>query len=383
MTDKRILRIVVAGQVPPPVTGQNIMIARILRMLNARSGTGAVLLPFNFTPEMGKARKFSLWKLRALMASYGALFRAWKQGHTRILLFPAGGHHWVPLLRDMLLLPWCYLLFDKVIIHFHAGGIAGLLRRIPALWVWLTQSIYAQAAGAVVMTDFGRSDPEALGIRNMVVVPNALSDTFDPSLISDKLAKQTVTLLNIGLLCPEKGTLALLQAFARLHRSNPEYRLVLAGPVFPPLTTDALERHVQDLGIEDAVEFTGVVEGEEKWRLFARADLFVFPSVAPQETFGLALVEAMMWELPVVVTDWRGNSEVLGPDPGGVVFPPQPDLSDNLAAALDKAVSLQELWAEWGKRNRGYYLSHYNEMTVMPLLETGLRQLVRQEEHQF
>jgi glycosyltransferase involved in cell wall biosynthesis len=53
--------------------------------------------------------------------------------------------------------------------------------------------------------------------------------------------------------------------------------------------------------------------GEEKNRIFANVGIFVFPSLAIYESFGLVMVEAMMWGLPIVATDWRGNRDVAGP----------------------------------------------------------------------
>ena len=68
------------------------------------------------------------------------------------------------------------------------------------------------------------------------------------------------------------------------------------------------------------VHFTGPRTGEELAATYAAADLFVFPTAAPYESFGLVLVEAMAWRLPIVASRWRGNFDVLTPQAGAVGF---------------------------------------------------------------
>jgi glycosyltransferase involved in cell wall biosynthesis len=104
----------------------------------------------------------------------------------------------------------------------------------------------------------------------------------------------------------------------------------------------------------ETVQLPGVLSGAAKWKAFATADLFVFPSIAPYESFGLSLVEAMMWSLPVVVTDFRGNKEVLGgaDSPGGICFDPGPNLAATLFIALQDAFGKRDSWSRWGERNR-------------------------------
>lgn len=63
------------------------------------------------------------------------------------------------------------------------------------------------------------------------------------------------------------------------------------------------------LGIGHKVLFTGFLRGKDIQRVFAMADLYVMPSVS--EPFGIAPLEAMSHDVPVLISKTSGVSEVL------------------------------------------------------------------------
>lgn len=75
-------------------------------------------------------------------------------------------------------------------------------------------------------------------------------------------------------------------------------------------------QYVKQLGIEDLVVFVGSCSNVQNY--YSAAKIFVHDS--PAEGFGLALVEAMHFGLPVVATDSPpGVREILGNDEYGLV----------------------------------------------------------------
>jgi glycosyltransferase involved in cell wall biosynthesis len=63
------------------------------------------------------------------------------------------------------------------------------------------------------------------------------------------------------------------------------------------------------MGIGNKVLFTGFLRGRDISRVFAMADLYVMPSVS--EPFGIAPLEAMSHNVPVLISKSSGVSEVL------------------------------------------------------------------------
>jgi glycosyltransferase involved in cell wall biosynthesis len=369
----RKTRLVVAGAVPPPIGGQAVMIARIISDLQEQKAFEVVHLPFFFTRNVRRTRRAGLGKVFELFAVLGRLARIRTGGVIDALLYPVGGPQFVPLVRDVCLLPWFLLASRKVILHFHAGGIAETIDDHPFLLSRIVRFLYRKAAAAIVMTEFGRRDATSLGIKTVKVVPHTLDDAFDPELVDR--GELPSRLLYVGHLSQEKGTPALLEAFAVLRQNGSDCVLELVGECLPDYGEAELKNSIARLGIQDAVQLAGVLSGPDKWRRFGRADLFIFPSLAP-ESFGLVTAEAMMWALPVVACDWRGNREVLGEGFGGICFDPGTDLGNSLTLALREAIVQRDHWKEWGERNRRNFENRYKADRFPARLAEALRTLV-------
>ena len=350
-------RIVIAGQVPPPYGGQNVMIARMLHSFRADGRLRCEHLAFRFTPDFKNVRRGSVAKVWESVMVIGRLFALRLRGPIDLLIFPAGGPQTVPIVRDILLLPWVLLAARRVVLQFHAAGIADRFAAGGGVLCALISALYRRCFVAVVMTEFNRRDPEFFGLRRIEVIPHRLPDKFDPSLV--RRDSMRLRLLYVGHLCPDKGTPELLRAFKMVADREPDLVLELVGECLPPLSDEQLRAQIHSLGLAGRVKLPGVLTGHAKREAFGRADLFVFPSVAPYESFGLVMVEAMMWGLPIVATDWRGNRDVLGREFEGICHPVGQDLAESIADALAIAIQTLRRKTEWTGRNRQLFLARY------------------------
>jgi N-acetyl-alpha-D-glucosaminyl L-malate synthase BshA len=93
-----------------------------------------------------------------------------------------------------------------------------------------------------------------------------------------------------------------IKIFANLHNEIPTKLLMIGDG---PDRTKA-ENMCRDLNISDAVRFLGKLEAVEE--VLSVADLFLMPS--EKESFGLAALEAMACEVPVISTDAGGLPEL-------------------------------------------------------------------------
>jgi len=64
-----------------------------------------------------------------------------------------------------------------------------------------------------------------------------------------------------------------------------------------------------ELGIGQKVLFTGFLRGDDVEKIYKMADLYVMPSVS--EPFGIAPLEALGYDVPVIISKQSGVSEVL------------------------------------------------------------------------
>jgi glycosyltransferase involved in cell wall biosynthesis len=346
----RKARIVIGGQTPPPYGGQNLNVKRLIESFSDSDSYQIEHWNFQFSKNLNQFRKPSIAKLGELICVLQRLARLRRRGRIDLQVYPSGGPHRAPVIRDILLMPFALLASRRVLVHFQAAGAARAARK-DFLWKILS-FFHRRCWGAIVLTEFGREDPESLGMRRIFLIPNGVEDfNLEPRFYRRNGRR---TILHAGHLCPDKGTPILLEAFARLTaRKNVHLRLV--GECMAPYSADQLTRDIDRLRLQSAVSWTGLLTGEEMRQEFRHASLLAFPSVAPYESFGLVLIEAMMWGLPLVVSDWRANAEVAGNGCGGIVYKPGGDHVASLSAALDEALEREDEWPEWSRKNRERY----------------------------
>ena len=75
----------------------------------------------------------------------------------------------------------------------------------------------------------------------------------------------------------------------------------------------------QNPEVAACVHHAGFVSGEQKAALYAKADLFLFPTRYLGENQPVNLIEAMAVGLPIVTTRWRSLPEMLPPNYPGLV----------------------------------------------------------------
>lgn len=109
--------------------------------------------------------------------------------------------------------------------------------------------------------------------------------------------------LGMSRFVPEKNLHHLIEAFSRVKSEG--LKLVIAGDSdFPDEYSEGLKRQAREAG----VVLTGFVKGQKLHSLLTNARCFVLPS--SHEGLPIALLEAMSYGLPVVVSDIPANLEV-------------------------------------------------------------------------
>jgi glycogen(starch) synthase len=116
----------------------------------------------------------------------------------------------------------------------------------------------------------------------------------------------THVVLFLGRVTFQKGPEYFVEAARKVIPRVDDIVFVLAGDgdLLP-----TVKEHVSRLKLDDYFIFPGFVQGEELEELFSVADLYVMPSVS--EPFGIAALEAISFETPVLISKQSGVSEVV------------------------------------------------------------------------
>ena len=331
--------IVVFAQVPPPEHGQSRMVLLALEALRARPEDFEVHhVNSRFSQSLDDIGESSIGKF---LVAFRYLFEAIQlRFRTRdpLLYYVPGPVKRSAVVRDWMILGVLRLFYSRVVFHWHAighgewahgservrmdgpPGFDRVARRISA---WILERPYA----SIAVSENSRKDDAVIGSQRSFVICNGIADPcpeYDHHTAPLRLARQQewsagagsnfrILFLSHGTL--EKGITDGLEGIGRLlEQCDPAWTVeaTFAGGIsdgarwaFDNLKDGLLQKWQGRLRIiED-----GYVSGDEKKARFAANDIFLAPS--RWESFGLTVIEAMAYGLPVVAAASDGVEGVL------------------------------------------------------------------------
>jgi len=120
------------------------------------------------------------------------------------------------------------------------------------------------------------------------------------------ITKDEKIVLFLGRITMQKGPGYFLHAAKKVLEVMDNVKFVMAG------SGDLMRQSIEmaaGLGIGHKVLFTGFLHGEDVQKIYQMADLYVMPSVS--EPFGIAPLEALDHDVPVIISRQSGVAEVL------------------------------------------------------------------------
>ncbi|MCM1377141.1 MAG: glycosyltransferase family 4 protein [Clostridium sp.] len=157
---------------------------------------------------------------------------------------------------------------------------------------------------------------------------------------SERPVAKTGQLVYAGTIEPRKGLHYLIEAMAELKSKGCDVELKVIGKGVDEAYELELRKNVDSKRLP--VEFCGYVSKEEKGRIFAHSDIFVFASVL--EGFGMVLVEAQTYGLPIVCFNNSAMPYTVKNGENGFLVP----TGDSLAMAK----RIEEIVSDRGLRER-------------------------------
>ncbi len=224
-----------------------------------------------------------------------------------------------------------------------------------------------QSDGVTAVSESLRASTQAeLGVtRDIAVIPNFLDCAVHRRVVSPELRRRlagdddTKLVIHVSNFRPVKRVDAVVQIFDRI-RKKVGARLLLVGDG-PDLPT--AHRIARELGISHLVRSVGAQE--EVQPLLSVSDVFLLPSA--QESFGLAALEAMACEVPVVASRVGGLPEVIEHGVSGFLHPI--DALDDMAASAVDLLSNPERHRQVAQAACRRVREHFCADRVVPMYE--------------
>ena len=190
-----------------------------------------------------------------------------------------------------------------------------------------------------------------------ITVEDYLNIDRKPILTEKLTDKNSVKVFFTGRLVYYKGVDVLLKAFRLVNGCE----LFIAGT--GELESE-LKAYAKEHNMEDKVHFLGFLPDDELKQAYADCDIFVLPSVAKSEAFGIVQLEAMVYGKPVINTLLpSGVPHVSIHKKTGLTVPPSD--FESLSAAILALARNRELREEYGKNAADRVMENFNEKDII------------------
>jgi len=245
--------------------------------------------------------------------------------------------------RDLFILLPAFILHKKTIIHVHSGGYGEFYKQQHPVLQKLIKYTISKVDVIIILSEslkdqffFLDDDSKCVVVLNMV----------DPLLLKDEPVDkwfgppQPVQLLYLSNLMVDKGYLELLEA-CRILKENGQvnFECTFCGEFIEfasetghgdddiEVQKEIFFSKIKQYKLDGYVKYLGVVKGDAKIKILQSSHLFILPTRYPWEGQPASILEAMIYGMPVISTNFRAIPDIVKDGKNGfLVDTPSPEI---------------------------------------------------------
>ena len=365
------IRVCVVAQTPPPVHGQSLM--NLLFLKGSYKTIELHHVPMAFSVTISEVGGFRFGKILHLLFVIWKILRTRLLENTTILYYPPASPNKVPFLRDCAILISTRWLFRKTVFHFHANGLSKFHDSLPVFWKILYRLAYNKPDLCICLSSTLRDDAIQMRSRKIEVIPNGLSDLNPTDALPREASPSPARILFVSNISFEKGAGILIESLGMLKNRECEFACTIGGPFASPDEEVQIRNLARERNLENHIEWAGSLNAEQKTDLYRRSHIFCFPTFYHAEGQPLVLLEAMMFSLPIIATNWRGIREMVVSGRNGFLVPTRNPLS--LAEKLESLIKNPALRTTMGREGRKFFLEFHTVEKFQNHMERAISEL--------
>jgi glycosyltransferase involved in cell wall biosynthesis len=346
--------ILLMGQTPPPWHGQ--AVATEILFDHDWPEFEVHRLRMEFSEEMLEVGRFQWKKIRHLFHLIRRARAILKANPGCVLFYPPASAKWIPFLRDVVFLTSVRNLAGATVFIFHASGLpvfvnGGLLRRL------MGRAAYRGADVALEVAQEAVTPHEVFSAKSWQWCPCAIA--VPDSVHQARPGQTPLTVLFVGSLQEGKGVVEIFKTASLLKEQGRErdFRFRIVGKWFSQEFENDIRHLRAELKLEEMVELAGQLTGDDKWRAYAEADVFFFPTHYASEATPIVLMEALGMGLPLLTTQWAGIPAMLQGCETAWLLPIRSP--DRYAAALEELHARSDELSGMHRASRAFYQNHF------------------------
>ncbi len=248
----------------------------------------------------------------------------------------------VALYRDILI-STLWKIYSKfinidVFYHYHTKGVDKFVSsstRNLKLTNFFVKNVNIVLLSSLLNDDFDK----IRGYECILSLPNGVENSYTEEefdyYISNKKF-ENISVLYLSNMIKSKGYFEVLK-LANENR-NENYHFHFAGGWQNGSDEKEFFEYIKENNLKDTVTFHGFVNGQQKKELFENSHILIFPTRYELESFGLVILEAFSYGLPVISTD-EGSIPYILDDKSGIVLEDVKELPEALEQAKQKFIN--------------------------------------------
>ena len=364
--------ILILAQIPPPYHGQSMMQKYLVDADWDWCNKDFERMSFsNDIPSIG------IFKPNKIVELYRLIKKINKKSTQKfdLIYYPPAGPNRIPIFRDIILIYFLRKKTKKILFHFHAGGINKIFERITAFESSLIKKVFKKPDAAIVLSEFLKKEIEWCSPKNIYTIANGISDAYLPYKDIKKPLSIITNILFVGNLKKEKGIFVLLDAAVLLKQKTKNFSIKFMGDFHNDSEKNIFFDFVKQKNLTENIELLGIMSADNKWQEFNKASIFCLPTIAT-EAMPVSIIEAMMFSLPVISTNWRSIPDMVVHKENGLLC--EPNNAVQLAESLHELMSDAEKCIEYGKNGRQSFLEKYTVETHLKNMENAFKDILNQ-----
>ncbi|MEH1851695.1 MAG: glycosyltransferase family 4 protein [Nostoc sp.] len=249
------------------------------------------------------------------------------------------------VLRQGIMIFLAWIFHKPIILHAHGSQFHVFYADLPKWIQNLLSWLFCKCQRLIVLSESWKT----FYIENLGLKPEQVVVFYNPVKVPDEVPQRSVSnpvnLLFLGRIGQRKGAFDLIKAFSLLPlEDQTRSTLIMAGDG----EVEQAVNLVKTLNLENYIKMPGWIGSGERDILLTQADIFVLPSY--NEGLPLSMLEAMAWELPVIVTPVGGIPEIITQSENGLIV--SPGNIEELSNAIKSLIENDNLRLSLGAKAR-------------------------------
>jgi glycosyltransferase involved in cell wall biosynthesis len=277
--------------------------------------------------------------------------------------------------KDLMIVVILKLFRKKIIYHFHNKGVS---ERQNNILDHLLYKFTFTNTKSILLSQYLYDDiKKYVKKENVFLCPNGspLTKDLGREILLKKTRSNTpnvgARILFLSNMMKEKGVLVLIEACKILKQKTIPFDCHFVG-AWLDVSEEKFSNIIRNNNLTDCVFAHGEKYGEEKNLFFHNSDIFVFPTYYHNETFGLVIIEALEFALPVVSTPEGGIPDVIIDGETGFLIPQQNAVA--LAEKIEILIKKPELRLQMGMAGK----KRFEQLFTFEIFENRLSDILKQ-----